>query len=177
MRRTNCLTLVTAASFVLCWATACQVNTEPRGEAVNQPAAKTGADASSTNANLTAAPPAAADKVLAGSLATPAEAYKAAYAARQKKDVEGLKRMLSKDALEFFTTVAEADKKTVEDVLKQMAEKPQAPTAETRNEKIMGDRATLEYLDEKGKWKTMDFVKEGGGWKLTLPKAERPGAG
>jgi predicted lipid-binding transport protein (Tim44 family) len=166
------LALVTAASFVLGYATACQVNTEPRGEAVNQPAAQTGTNANLTNANLTAVPPAAAEKAPTGSLATPADAYKTAYAARQKKDVEGLKRVLSKDALDFFTTVAEADKKTVEDVLRQMAERPQAPTAETRNEKVTDDRATLEYLDEKGKWKTMDFVKEGGDWKLTIPKAE-----
>src|SRR5215204_5434923 len=177
MRLPNCLAFVTAASFVLGWATACQVNTEPRGEAVNQPAAKAGTNANLTNANLTAAPPAAADTPPAGSLATPAEAYRTAYAARQRKDVEGLKRMLSKDALEFFTTVAEADKKTVEEVLKQMTERPQAPRADTRNEKITGDRATLEYLDENGKWKTMDFVKEGGDWKLTLPKAERTVAG
>lgn len=171
MRLPNCLALVTAASFVLVCATACQVNTERRGDVVNQPPAQTGTNANLTNANLTAVPP-AAEKAAAGSLATPADAYKTAYAARQEKDVEGLKRALSKDALEFFTTIAEADNKTVEDVLRQMAERPQAQTAETRNEKVAGDRATLEYLDEKGKWKTMDFVKEGGDWKLTIPKAE-----
>ena len=38
-----------------------------------------------------------------------------------------------------------------------------------RDEKITGNRAVLEFKDENGKWTEMDFVKEGGGWKLTLP--------
>ena len=38
----------------------------------------------------------------------------------------------------------------------------------------------LEYLDEKGEWKRMDFVKEGNDWKMDLPgddgpKGEKPG--
>jgi hypothetical protein len=32
----------------------------------------------------------------------------------------------------------------------------------------------LEYLDENGGWKWMDFVKEGDDWKLTLPNEKTP---
>lgn len=105
----------------------------------------------------------------AGSLATPTEAYRTAYAARKNKDVKQLKRVLSKDMLEFFAVIGEADTKTIDDALMQLAEKPQGATSETRGEKITGERAMLEYKDEQEKWKTMDFVKEGGEWKLTMP--------
>ncbi|HEY9504230.1 MAG TPA: hypothetical protein VIR01_21500 [Pyrinomonadaceae bacterium] len=106
----------------------------------------------------------------AGSLATPTDAYKFAYAARQNKDLAGLKRVLSKDALEFLTEIGKEEKKTLDDQLKTLTERPQAAKPETRNEKITGNQATLEYLDEKGKWQTMDFVKDGNDWRIGLPK-------
>lgn len=112
----------------------------------------------------------------AGSLATPTAAYKTAYAARQKKDLAALKRVMSKDALGFMSILV-GPGKTVDDALLQMTETPQASTDESRNEKINGDTATLEYPDEQGKWKTLDFVKENGEWKVTIPKADLSGAG
>ena len=113
--------------------------------------------------------PAKTDTASAGSLATPANAYKTAYAAREKKDYEGLKRTLSKDVLGFLSDIGESEHKTLEEEIKQMFDRPQAKTAEVRNEKITGTTAVLEYLDETGGWKWMDFVKEGDDWKLTLP--------
>lgn len=131
--------------------------------------------ANTTVANASpAATPVAADASTT-STATPTDAYKAAYAARKNKDVPGLKRLMSKDIIEFFTEIGGAgDKKqTLDELLMELCEKPQAPTAEARNEKIDGDHATIEYLDEKGDWSTMDFIKEGGGWKLTIPKFDK----
>jgi hypothetical protein len=108
------------------------------------------------------------------SLATPTDAYRTAHALREKKDLAGMKRVLSKDVIEFFTMIAEEEKKTVDDEIAQMFEKPQAKTAESRNETIKGDKASIEYLDEKGEWKVMDFVKEGQDWKLSLPSKDSP---
>ena len=99
----------------------------------------------------TASPAAAVTEVNAN--ATPSEVYKAAHKMRQEKDYEGLKKIFASDVIEFFN-------------------KPQAEKAEVRNEKINGDRATVEYLDEKGGWKTMDFKKEGGAWKISFPDME-----
>lgn len=108
------------------------------------------------------------------SLATPTDAYKAAYEYRKNKDIEGLKKVMTKDVLEFLTLVAEDEKKSLDDVLRELCEKPQAATNATRNLKITGDTATLEYPDEDGKdWKTMDLVKEGNEWKMTIPKAPK----
>ncbi|MGD9561569.1 MAG: hypothetical protein AB7F88_04640 [Pyrinomonadaceae bacterium] len=107
-----------------------------------------------------------------GSLATPTEAYRTSFAIRQRKDGQALKRVLSKEIIEFFTEMGKASGKSLDQMLQEIAEKPQAATPEVRNEKITGDRAILEYKDEKGEWKEMDFQKEGSEWKLTLPRAE-----
>jgi hypothetical protein len=108
-----------------------------------------------------------------GSLTTPTEAYKTAYELRKKKDTEGLKKIMSKDIKEFLTMMGEAEKKTLDDMLKEMVEKPQADKIESRNEKIDGNFATVEYLTETGAWKTMDFEKVGSDWLLTFPKGAK----
>jgi len=108
-----------------------------------------------------------------GSLATPTDAYKTAYDLRKKKDIEGLKKIMNKDILEFLTMMGEADKKSLDDMLKEMVDKPQADKIEVRNEKIEGNTATLEYLTETGGWKTMDFEKVGSDWMLSFPKGAK----
>jgi hypothetical protein len=125
-----------------------------------------------TNANTTsnaAVAPATADPAAPGS---PTEVYKTAHIARQKKDVETLKKVFSKDVLEFFSEVGKEDKKSLDDMIREMCEKPIAGDPQVRNEKINGDKATVEYKDEDGSWKTMDFVKEDGAWKMTIPKGD-----
>lgn len=112
---------------------------------------------------------------IAGSLATPTDSYKTAHQLRKKKDIEGLKKMMSKEIKDFLTMMGEAEKKSLDDMLREMVEKPQAEKAEARNEKIDGDRATIEYLTETGGWKTMDFEKVNGQWLLAFPKADKTG--
>lgn len=163
--------VVCSFAAVLGLSTACQTTSE--NKAANANASLTNSNATST-ANVSqpeATKTEPAVPAQAGSLTTPTETYKTGYAARQNKDIATLKRVFSKDALEFLTEVSKEEKKTVDDQLKELADRPQAATAETRNEKITGNRATLEYLDEKGKWSPMDFVKEGNDWKIDLPKA------
>ena len=109
-----------------------------------------------------------------GSLATPTEAYKTAYELRKKKDILGLKGVMSKDVLEFLAMMGEDENKSLDDMLRELTEKPQAERAEVRNEKIKGDRAELEYLTETGGWDTMDFEKIDGKWLMSFPKADNP---
>lgn len=170
MRITKYLTIISAVLFVFGWTTACNQNAETKNTAVNQPAANNAPNANNSPAAKTETPKTEPESPTAGGLTTPAAAYKAAYDARQKKDLEALKKVMSKDALEFFTMMG--DGKSPDDGLKQLIGRPQAATAETRNEKITGDKATLEYLNEKGGWGPMDFVKEDGSWKLTIPKPD-----
>jgi len=178
MKTINFLIITVATLFVF-GTLGCQTQTESKSAAVNQPANKT-----TINTGQPEAKPAvnnnkpetieSGKESAAGSLESPTAAYKTAYAARKIKDVKELKRVLSNDMLQFFALLGEDEKMSVDDALKQLAERPQAATNETRNEKISGDRATLEYPDEQGKWKTMDFVKEGGEWKLTMPDKNSP---
>jgi hypothetical protein len=172
---TNRFTLILFALSALTCAAACQHSTEHlnagaeklAGKAAgnaNQPATPTPENAKAGTAKSEA------DATPAGSLATPTDAFKTAYAARQKKDIEGLKRAFSKDALEFFSVMGEGDSKSPDTALKQMVEQPQSPNSDVRNEKIDGDKATVEYQNAKGDWVEMNFVKEGHEWKLTLPR-------
>lgn len=140
--------------------TACKTNSTPVANTANTNTANT------ANTNTANTP------VTGFSLATPTEAYKTAYALRQKGDIEGLKKVMSKEVIEFMTDMGEADKKTLDDMLKEMVKDPQGPSDDVRNEKITGDRATIEYLKKDGTWKEMDFEKEGNDWKLTLPKPD-----
>ena len=166
--------ILIAALFVLAaMAAGCQT-------ATSTPPANAGSNTTATNAAPRAEEPKAADPAApvteaetAGSLATPTEAYKTAYKLRKSKDIEGLKMVMSDDIKEFLTMMGEAEKKTLDEVLRDMVEKPQADRAESRNEKIKGDRATLEYLSETGTWKTMDFKKVDGKWLLTFPKPDK----
>lgn len=129
-----------------------------------------------SNSNVQAPAPAAPTNEMdtAGSTGTPSDVYRAAYELREKKDLAGLKKIMSKDVLEFLTMVAEEEKSTLDREIAKIFEKPQAKTVETRNEMVRGDRAALEYLDEDGEWKTMDFIKEDGAWKLALPHVDSP---
>ncbi|HEX8176194.1 MAG TPA: hypothetical protein VF543_13845 [Pyrinomonadaceae bacterium] len=163
--------LILATIFLLAAMTACQKAAESNANS-NRSASNTtappAANSSPAEAARTSESPAAS-----GSLATPTETYKTGYAARKNKDIAGLKRVLSKEALDFLTEMGKEEKKTLDDQLKALADRPQADKAETRNEKIDGDTATLEYLNERGTWSKMDFVKEGNDWKIGFPKAQQ----
>lgn len=161
MKTAKPLTLIALALLLA----ACQAGTETKKTEPAKPAA-TPANTAGKPADT---PKAEADKPAGFSLATPADTYKTAYAARAKKDIATLKRVFSKEVLEFLEEVSKEEKKTLDDTLKELTEKPQNPSNEVRNEKINGDKATLEYLNEQGKWTVLDFVKEGNDWKMTVP--------
>ena len=167
---------VVVFSAMAMWAmTACQKSEVANG-AANAPANKAAANISNSANTATAANTAA---VTSGSvdLSTPTAAYKTAYNARKNKDIPTLKRVLSKDVQDFLTEIGQADdndKKSLDDMLKELCEQPQAPTADTRNEKITGDKATLEYLDEKGSWQTMDLLNDNGEWKISIGDLNKP---
>lgn len=134
------------------------------------------AASNTANTSNTSAEPANAAPGPAGSQATPSDTYRTAYELRKKKDVAGLKKVLSPDALDFLKTIGEADtpKKSLDEMISEMFETEQADKAEVRNEVIKGDRATVEYLTKEGTWKTMDFEKVDGKWLIGFPKADKP---
>ena len=108
---------------------------------------------------------------------SPTATFKAYFDATQKKDAEGMKKTLSKGTLEMLEGFAKMQNKSLDEALKsglasnnQQSEK----MPETRNEKIEGDKATLEVQDAKtGKWESLPFVKEDGAWKIAFDQLFR----
>ena len=161
--------------------TACQTNSATTNNTVNKAvtnanqntnqANKPETNTTATNANEAKAE---SNSTASTSASTPTAAYKAAHAACKNKDIKALKQLLAKDMLEFFEIIGEGKPNPLEAGLTELAESPRNPSDETRNEKIKGDTATLEFLDAKGEWKTMDFIKEDGAWKMTIAKMDKP---
>lgn len=141
--------------------------------ACTQPATNTNGAGTAANAN--AAKPAAtttapAATTAAGSLSTPTNAFMAFYEASKKNDVPGVMRTLSKDSLDFLTAEAKKENKTLEVALAESLKNADIPaTPELRNEKIDGDKATIEAKSSKSNdWDTLNFVRENNEWKIKL---------
>src|SRR5688500_828273 len=80
------------------------------------------------------------------SQASPTDAFKTYIMATVNKDIEGLKKSLSKSSLEFIEKSAKEQNKTVDELLMGGAVENESKTVrEIRNEKITGNTATVEY--------------------------------
>jgi hypothetical protein len=78
-----------------------------------------------------------------------------------------MKLLLSKDTLKMHEQEAKAEGVTLDDVVKRETLLGNGQTTvEYRNEKIEGDKATVEYKNSYGIWETVPFVKEDGEWKI-----------
>jgi len=108
------------------------------------------------------------------SSSSPTTTFKTFFEAQKKKDVEGMKKTLSKGSLQMMEKAAKEQNKTVDKALTEGFESPGAKAdkmPETRNEKIDGDNATLEVQNEETKkWDKVYFVKEDSEWKIALDK-------
>lgn len=102
---------------------------------------------------------------------SPTATYKAFYDAVKAKDAQAMKNTLSKNSIAMLEGFAKMGGKSLDESLKEDNSSKQAPSAETRNEKITGDTATLEVKDENGKWQPLPFVKENGQWKIAMDQA------
>jgi hypothetical protein len=107
---------------------------------------------------------------------SPTNTLKAFYEATQKKDAEGIKKTLSKGTLEMLEGFAKAQGKSLDESLKSglASETKDDKMPETRNEKIDGDKATVEVKNDKtNQWETVPFVKEDGSWKIAFDQMFR----
>ena len=100
---------------------------------------------------------------------SPTETLKTFIEASKNKDVETIKKNLSKNSLSLLEQTAKEQNTTVDELLKKNNGTPIKEMPETRNEKIEGDTATVEVKDKtSGKYETIPFVKEEGEWKIAL---------
>ena len=102
---------------------------------------------------------------------SPTETMRASNEAAIKKDVEAIKKFVSKGTLEQLEQSAKAEETTVDELLKDFLDVPSVELPEIRNEKITGDAATIEIKNNAtNEWETMPFVRENGVWKIAYDK-------
>jgi Protein of unknown function (DUF2950). len=103
---------------------------------------------------------------------SPSATFKAFAEAAQKKDVEAMKKALSRGTLKMMETEAKMENVALDEMLKREDfARAYDETPETRSERVAGDTATLEVKNKiSGEWETIPFVREDGEWKLALDK-------
>ncbi len=99
--------------------------------------------------------------------ATPTETFQTYAKAIKKKDTTTMKLLLSKATIKMHEQEAKAQGATVDDIVKRETLFTESQkTAEYRNEKIDGDKATLQVKNSYNSWETVPFVREDGVWKI-----------
>lgn len=97
---------------------------------------------------------------------TPVETFKTYVKAIKAKDTKAMKVLLSDATLKMHDQEAKAQNISVDEIIKRetlLAEGQR--NVEYRNEKIDGDKATLQ-VKSSGFWQTIPFVREDGVWKI-----------
>lgn len=97
--------------------------------------------------------------------ATPTETVKAFGDAVRRKDYEAVRKLFSKK------TLAELERVSSVKLFVDGAREFERGAAATRNEQIVGDKASVEVKDPayqgEEKWTTLKFVREDGVWKIS----------
>ena len=98
---------------------------------------------------------------------TPLETLKAYTLAIKKNDLAQMKSLLSGGSIKMAEQEAKAQNVPVDEIIKQQSFfKENQRSVEFRNEKVEGDRATIEMKDSFDSWITVPFVREEGAWKI-----------
>jgi len=99
--------------------------------------------------------------------ATPLETFKTYTKAIKLKDTKTMKLLLSDATMKLHEKEAKAQGVSVDDIVKRETLFSENQTSVNyRNEKIDGDKATLEVKNSFGSWETVPFVLEDGNWKI-----------
>jgi hypothetical protein len=100
---------------------------------------------------------------------SPTETLKTFAEATKKKDAATIRKILSKSTMKVIEESAKEQNISVDEMLTKAEDPEGKDLPETRNEKIVGDTATLEVKDDiTGEFDVMPFVKEDGSWKIAL---------
>jgi len=113
----------------------------------------------------TAATPASVPQII-----SPTETLKTFIESSKKKDVESVKKTLSKGSLELIEKTAKAQSVTVDELLKRENSQILDDAPEISNEKIENDTATVDVKIKNSSSDAIPFVKEEGVWKIAFDK-------
>ncbi|MBC7899957.1 MAG: hypothetical protein H7070_07865 [Saprospiraceae bacterium] len=98
---------------------------------------------------------------------SPLETFKTYTKAIKQKDTTTMKLLLSAETIKMHELEARSQNVTVDDIVKRETLFSEGQTSvEFRNEKVEGDKATIEVKNSFGSWETVPFVQEEGNWKI-----------
>jgi hypothetical protein len=98
---------------------------------------------------------------------TPLETFKTYTKAIKQKDARSMKVLLSDATIKMDEQEAKAQGISLDDVvLRETLFIPNQKSVEFRDEKIEGEKATLQVKNSFGSWETVPFVREDGAWKI-----------
>jgi hypothetical protein len=98
---------------------------------------------------------------------SPRKTFEAYVRALKAKDAAAMKRLLTSETVKMHEQEAKSMGTTVDEIIKrEMIVAEGQKVVEFRNEKIEGERATLEVKNSFGDWETIYFILEGGVWKI-----------
>lgn len=101
---------------------------------------------------------------------TPQGTFSVAYNAIKAGDMATFKSTISKDYMEMLKGIADREKRTVDDIIKDsLVKNPVPANPETRNTEQQEDGSLkMEFKDGNGKWHITYLIKEGDDWKFTF---------
>ena len=98
---------------------------------------------------------------------TPLTTFKTYTKAIKNKDTAAMKVLLSEATLKMHEQEAKAQGVSVDDIVKrETLFGENQTTVEYRDEKVDGEKATLQVKTQYGSWETVPFVREDGVWKI-----------
>jgi hypothetical protein len=150
------LTALVLALFVTVLGAACSKTETANTDNAN----KATANANTANANKPAEKP---------TMKTPQGTFNVAYNAVKAGDMNTFKGTISKDYMDMLKGIAEREKRTVDDIIKEgLTKHPVPANPETRNVQEQEDGSLrMEFKDGNGQWLTTYLIKEGDDWKFT----------
>lgn len=98
---------------------------------------------------------------------TPIETFKTYITAIKQKDTTKMKLLLSSESIKMHEQEAKAQNVPLDDIVKRETLFTEGQKIiEFRNEKIEGERATLEVKNSFGVWETVPFIREENKWRI-----------
>ena len=98
---------------------------------------------------------------------SPLQTFKTYTKAIKAKDITTMKLLLSNATIKMHEKEAKAQGVNVDDIVKrETLFNENQKSVEYRDEKIDGEKATLQVKNSYGSWETVPFVREDGDWKI-----------
>jgi hypothetical protein len=99
--------------------------------------------------------------------ASPKETFQTYVKALSNNDTKTMRLLLSSETVKMHEQEAKSQNVTLDDILKrETLFTAGQKVVEYKDEKIEGDKATLQVKNSYGIWETVPFIRENGEWKI-----------